>query len=300
MRIVPALALAVLAAIPAAAQSEAVTVNSSGEGQTLIDPATGASRYVPPLLQPWQDDAIRLRPPGHHRAKQPSTTDTTAAIAPAPTHTAAPAPTRTITPTPTHTTAAVEPAPPPKPRRTAIIAPPVAAPVPAVPVPAAPKPAARKSASNAPSAGFPDVDLITNNGPQAPAARRVSPPPEPKRTASIEKPKPRIPSGTRKDSITFTAGASDPSTAAVSAVRALASSLNAAMNDGNSRVQLMAYAGTKGEKSSDTRRLSLKRALVIRQLLIDDGIPSERIDVFALGGADDDGALDRVDVFVKG
>jgi hypothetical protein len=39
---------------------------------------------------------------------------------------------------------------------------------------------------------------------------------------------------------------------------------------------------------------------VIRQLLIDDGIPSERIDVFALGGADDDGPLDRVDVFLKG
>jgi len=79
----------------------------------------------------------------------------------------------------------------------------------------------------------------------------------------------------------------------------LAGTLSAVIGDGSSRVQLMAYAGQRGEKSSDTRRMSLKRALVIRQLLIDDGVPSERIDVFALGGADDDGALDRVDVFVK-
>jgi hypothetical protein len=33
-------------------------------------------------------------------------------------------------------------------------------------------------------------------------------------------------------------------------------------------------------------------------LLIDDGVPSERIDVRAMGGAID-GALDRVDVFVR-
>jgi len=59
-----------------------------------------------------------------------------------------------------------------------------------------------------------------------------------------------------------------------------------------------AYGGTLGDKSSDARRLSLRRALTVRQLLIDNGVPSDRIDVRALGGAEQ-GMPDRVDVFVK-
>jgi outer membrane protein OmpA-like peptidoglycan-associated protein len=175
------------------------------------------------------------------------------------------------------------------------------------PVAQAPKPAAAPKTS---ISGFGDVDLITGTGQQtqqaAPKSAIAAPPPKPAaaapkpavKTASIEKPKVRTPTGNRKDSITFTAGASEPSGSAVASVRSLATSLSGAIGE-SGRVQLMAYAGAKGEKTSDTRRLSLKRALVVRQLLIDDGIPSERIDVFALGGADDDGALDRVDVFVK-
>ena len=52
-------------------------------------------------------------------------------------------------------------------------------------------------------------------------------------------------------------------------------------------------------QGSDARRLSLKRALAIRQVLIDNGVPAERIDVRAMGGADYMGPADRVDVFVK-
>ena len=54
-------------------------------------------------------------------------------------------------------------------------------------------------------------------------------------------------------------------------------------------MQLLAYGGQRGDKSSDARRLSLKRALIVRQLLIDNGVPSERIDVRAMGGVDDNG-----------
>ena len=64
-------------------------------------------------------------------------------------------------------------------------------------------------------------------------------------------------------------------------------------------MQLEAYGGSPGDKSSDARRLSLKRALAVRQLLIDDGVPSGRIDVRAMGGVDDKGPVDRVDVFVR-
>jgi outer membrane protein OmpA-like peptidoglycan-associated protein len=284
MRIVPFL-ISILLAAPAAAQSDSVIVGGDGSGQTLIDPATGQSRYVPSLLQPWQDDAVRLRPPGHHRARKATTPATTA-----------------VTPSAEPEVAAAPP-PPPKKKRIATVTPaPVQTPKPETPKPAAqPKPQPKSSIS-----GFADIDLITGTGQQtqqaappkaASAPKAVASTPKPTKTASIEKPK-KTPTGNRKDSITFTAGASEPSGSAVASVRSIATSLASGMGD-SARVQLMAYAGAKGEKTSDTRRLSLKRALVVRQLLIDDGVPSERIDVFALGGADDDGPLDRVDVFVK-
>jgi hypothetical protein len=83
------------------------------------------------------------------------------------------------------------------------------------------------------------------------------------------------------------------------AIKFLATDLNAAMTRPASRIELQAYGGTKGDKGSDARRLSLKRALAIRQVLIDDGVSPDRIDVRAMGGADDTGPLDRVDVFVR-
>ena len=86
---------------------------------------------------------------------------------------------------------------------------------------------------------------------------------------------------------------------ALGAIKFLAGDLNTAMTGPGSRVQILAYGGDKGDKGSDARRLSLKRALAIRQVLIDDGVPSERIDVRAMGGADDGGPADRVDVFVR-
>ena len=71
------------------------------------------------------------------------------------------------------------------------------------------------------------------------------------------------------------------------------------MTGPGSRVELQAYGGTHGDKGSDARRLSLKRALAIRQILIDDGVSPDRIDVRAMGGTDDSGPADRVDVYVR-
>ena len=71
------------------------------------------------------------------------------------------------------------------------------------------------------------------------------------------------------------------------------------MTEPGSRIEILAYGGAKGDKSSDAHRLSLKRALAIRQVLIDDGVAPERIDVRAMGGVDDSGPADRVDVYVK-
>src|ERR1700733_1314636 len=103
----------------------------------------------------------------------------------------------------------------------------------------------------------------------------------------------------KRGAIMFVQGATDPSPVQFDGVKKLAADLNAALEAGAARIQLEAYGGTPGDKSSDARRLSLKRALAVRQLLIDDGVPSARIDVRAMGGIDDKGPVDRVDVFVR-
>jgi outer membrane protein OmpA-like peptidoglycan-associated protein len=103
----------------------------------------------------------------------------------------------------------------------------------------------------------------------------------------------------KRSEILFPRGATDPGTATINKLRSVAAELNTLLGAGAQRVQLEAYGGTPGDKSSDARRLSLKRALVIRQILIEDGVPSERIDVRAMGGIDDHGAPDRVDVFIN-
>jgi outer membrane protein OmpA-like peptidoglycan-associated protein len=104
---------------------------------------------------------------------------------------------------------------------------------------------------------------------------------------------------TKRSVILFAKDAPDPAKAALGAIKFLAGDLNAAMSSPNARIELQAFGGTKGDKGSDARRLSLKRALAIRQVLIDDGVAPDRIDVRAMGGTDDSGPTDRVDVYVK-
>jgi len=99
--------------------------------------------------------------------------------------------------------------------------------------------------------------------------------------------------------ILFAHDADAPAESALDSIRLLAGQLNGSMTRTQSRVELMAYGGNKGDKGSDARRLSLKRALAIRQVLIDSGVSSARIDVHAQGGVDDTGPTDRVDVYVK-
>jgi outer membrane protein OmpA-like peptidoglycan-associated protein len=99
--------------------------------------------------------------------------------------------------------------------------------------------------------------------------------------------------------ILFAHDAAAPADSALDSIRLLAGQLNNGMSRTQSRVELMAYGGNKGDKGSDARRLSLKRALAIRQVLIDAGVNSARIDVHAQGGVDDTGPTDRVDVYIR-
>jgi outer membrane protein OmpA-like peptidoglycan-associated protein len=104
---------------------------------------------------------------------------------------------------------------------------------------------------------------------------------------------------TKRSVILFAKGATDPAAGALGSIKFLAGDLNSAMTRSASRIELQAFGGAKGDKGSDARRLSLKRALAIRQVLIDDGVSADRIDVRAMGGADDSGPTDRVDVYVR-
>jgi len=103
----------------------------------------------------------------------------------------------------------------------------------------------------------------------------------------------------RQSQILFAPGAPNPSVDALDAIRGLAGPLNTALAAGASRIEVVAYGGSRGDHSSGARRLSLKRALAVRQLLIEGGVPAGRVDVRAMGGVNDSAAADRVDVFTK-
>jgi outer membrane protein OmpA-like peptidoglycan-associated protein len=310
-----------LSAAPAAAQvypGEEVTVNPGAIGNGyLLYPGGKYGRHVGTLLMPGdrRGGVIHLHMPVKHRhvAKRPTPP---AAVA---TADAAPETTMSVT-SPTPAPAPAHPA-----KRTAAATPPPAAAAPTADLNSLPEDSAArlvgeggapakpakpvKAAKPAPTAAPPPAPADTGAPPLpfsfgGPRSLATAAPP-PKRVASANPPPaastpPATATGLKRQSvIPFPAGQSSPAATDVYAIHALANSLNAALNAGAQRVQLEAYGGPRGDKSSDSRRLSLKRALVIRELLIEDGVPSEKIDVRAMGGVEDSGATDRVDVFVR-
>ena len=71
------------------------------------------------------------------------------------------------------------------------------------------------------------------------------------------------------------------------------------INDKNNYIQLLAYASSStSTNSSSARRLSLLRALTVRNLLIQKGVSSNRMSVRALGDKFESGAPNRVDVII--
>jgi outer membrane protein OmpA-like peptidoglycan-associated protein len=234
---------------------------AAGGGSMLLYPGGEYMRMVPQLLQPGQRDGeIRLHMPT--RRVRTVTDDATAEAAPRP------------RPAPRMASAAPEP-----PRETA------------------PRDTSGYVSNLTGDVPQGAAGLFRYTGPAAPAAK-------PKSQTQIARAEPApaetlVPGLSRQSVILFAKDAPDPADAALNNIKLLAGKLNAAMVGPNSRVQIQAYGGPKGDKGSDARRLSLKRALAIRQVLIDDGVPSERIDVRAMGGVDDDGPTDRVDVYTK-
>lgn len=264
-----------------------VTVNPvAGNTGIVLYPGGQYMRVLHPLKQPGEtakdEGIIRLHMPS--KASRVSSKAGRAAVARS------------------EPVAAPEPAPAPKPA-------PKPAPVrrqvaKAAPPPPPPAPAAndyspfRPPPSGLSAAPAPKAAQAPTPKPAPPKqVARAEPPPA--RTAPPPAQVPLTPGLTKRSVILFAADAVDPAKSALGAIKYLAEDLTKATSGPGSRIQLQAYGGTRGDKGSDARRLSLKRALSIRQVLIDDGVPAERIDVHAEGGVDDSGPTDRVDVYIK-
>ncbi|MEJ0042720.1 MAG: hypothetical protein WDM81_11125 [Rhizomicrobium sp.] len=305
---------------PAASQvypGEEVTVNPSALGHGyLLYPGGKYGRHIGNLLQPGERQGpIRLHMPVKHphvarRAAPPAAGD--GSLATSPDQFASAPDLNGPSPAPTPPKRVARQTPPPAARPTPAAAPhstdlgsvpedsasrlvgPMADTGPAPPKPR--RTAAVPPPKPAPAATTPDT-IFTVRQVAGPPPRRVAsatPPPPTRR-----RPRASPPACANRARSPSRPGASSPAGPDVNAVHTLATALNAALNSGAQHVQLNAYGGPRGDKSSDAHRLSLKRALVIRELLIEDGVPAEKIDVRALGGADDSGPADRVDVFVQ-
>jgi outer membrane protein OmpA-like peptidoglycan-associated protein len=290
-----ALILVGVAAATAAASQEmypgqSVTVNPAAAGtRVLLYPGGQYVRVLPPLAQPGGNDLapIHLHMPVHHRvarvhhepkvaADTTATTDMTAAPD-------TPPPPADTTPTP---------APKSKHHKTGVAS--------AQP----PEAAADTSSSDTSSSAIPFS--LGGNAPPPPAKKekpvkvaKAEPPPAQTPPPSAEPAKSPEAGFTKHGEIVFPHDATDPAPAQYDGLKLLATDLSTALQSGATRIQLQAYGGAPGDKGSDARRLSLKRALAIRQVLIDNGVPSGKIDVRAMGGADDHGNADRVDVLVR-
>ena len=265
MRLTPLLAVAALLGLAAAAPAFAQNVNTGLEVSVSSVPPRGGV-----LLYPggeYSRSMPTLLYPGQRSGPivlHMPTRRTVARTAPRPQ--IAPQAQAQVAPTPKP-----EPKPEP-PRRLASAQPP------------APKPAPAPSSPNI--FNSPDLSNVFGN---APAPRKTAPAGPATGKESLSK----------RSVILFAKDAPDPAASALGALKFLAGDLNAAMTSPGARIELQAFGGPKGDKGSDARRLSLKRALSIRQVLIEDGVSADRIDVRAMGGVDDTGPTDRVDVYVK-
>lgn len=100
----------------------------------------------------------------------------------------------------------------------------------------------------------------------------------------------------RASSVRFARGSSELSPKARAVLDAVASQLIA---DHDLRLELRAYASA-GKEASESRRVSLNRAIAVRAYLIGRGVLSSRMIVRALGDQVPDGYADRVDLVLLG
>jgi len=293
-----AISTALLAATPALAQmypGQGIVVNPAAVNQGMMYPGTPFARPIPPG-GPYPG-IVHLHMPVKHRhvAKKRAPAESVAsapAEMPAPSESAAPASSGSSATfgSLSGTLASAPPLQPAKHKRKS------------EPAETAAQPQAPADDADAGQDAALPLALAPNES-QAPA------PPAPKsrnvRTASANTATttaaPSATKGLAKRSvILFAKDQVEPAPAAAGKLKELANDLNALLGAGAQRIQLDAYGGAPGDKSSDARRIALKRGLAVRQVLIDNGVPPDRIDVRALGGSEDASQPDRVDVYLSG
>lgn len=296
-----------MAALAGPAMAQVAT--SSGS-RIVVDPETRRARVVNSLdgldayntvPAPVAQEPIILKKPKRHKPKPPPPQ---VAEAPPPEETPAPEPAPSeepSSPPPSSQSSmgaddyvspfgpAPEPAPAPKPAPKKVAEKPK------------PKPAPAPKAEPAPAPASHETIPFSLSGQDDYGA----PPSKPQQQATAEpSPSQTKPAGgtgnIRNIHINFPPGTAEPSADVAAALQSLAGDLTNELQAKSGRLLLQAFAGTPGDKSSEARRLSLKRALAVRQLLIDSGVPSDRIDVRAMGGITDGGKPDRVDVMLRG
>ncbi len=173
---------------------------------------------------------------------------------------------------------------PPPPARPALLAPQSASRSAPPPPPPAPTGGRRPSAASAP---LPP--------PPMPAA-----PPTPQKSAALTVPPPTTtaaPTSGQPLSVLF---AGDSTKVGEKWHTQLAGFAKQLETNSEMRLQLLAYAGGASLSASRARRLSLSRALAVRQYLIKAGVRSTRIDVRALSDKAKNDPKNRVDVTVVG
>ena len=275
--------LAIAASAPATAQTMIGQRNSASVSVDLsVLDQLGSTPTVPQLLQP----SVRslLMP----NARQPAGSRFAPLAQPQLNPPDAPTGSVSLKP-PTQTKRRAAPArpkvakrPPPKPRVTAPAVPKVAA-VPKAPV-APPPPTAATTPPPPPAIN-----------PPRPAVK--APPPPPQQSAALTS-RP-APTGALKPGQQFRLGFDSGSAAISGGTETQLDGVAKSMKqDGNLRLQLLAYAGGGAQTPSQARRLSLSRALAVRSKLIEKGIRSTRIDVRALGNKSEGGPPDRVDIII--
>lgn len=262
--------------------------------QAPAAPAPSVAQPAAAAPVPAKPEPVRVttKPP-----PKPSIAATTPSAAPTPTPTPTPAPApKPVAAAPKPTPVPVKPTATPEPEAVAkATAEPAATPAPApVPTPA-PAPAKveipKIEAPVVATAGTPTAASVA----EAPKATANVPTPAPTKpqVASVN-PNAVIESG-GKTSIQFGSTSSELPAGSEAALDRMAERLNA---NPDMRVQLMGYASNSGETASESRRLSLFRALAVRTYLIKKGVRSTRMDVRALGNKTDGGDGNRVDVIL--
>ena len=84
------------------------------------------------------------------------------------------------------------------------------------------------------------------------------------------------------------------------AVNAIEGAVSQLRGDDKSIITLNAYAAVPADgDQQESRRLALARALAVRSYMMRKGVPSNRIDVRAIGPASDEHGDDRVDIKIK-